>query len=121
VLVPLQVSVVHALPSSVHAVPLVFFASLGQLPLVPEHVSATSHSPADARQTVLADRNLSTGQSLLAPSQLSAVSQAPAEARQTAVLFASVGHVVDVPVQVSAMSQTPAAARQTAPALPAGC
>src|SRR5438445_12673085 len=66
-------------------------ASAGQSLLVPSHVSATSQTPADGRQTVPAG------------------------------LFASAGQVELVPVQVSAGSQTPAEARQTVPALPAGC
>src|SRR5207253_616388 len=53
-------------------------------------LSAGSHSPAEARQTVLEG------------------------------LRASAGHTVLDPVQVSSTSQTPAAARHTAPALPAG-
>src|SRR2546427_5582664 len=51
-LLPSQVSVVHGLPSSVHAVPLVFLASTGHVLLVPLHVSARSHSSAAARHTV---------------------------------------------------------------------
>src|SRR5207245_11258731 len=50
-LVPLHTSVVHTLPSSVHAVPLGWKASLGQVVLVPVQLSATSHSPAAARHT----------------------------------------------------------------------
>jgi hypothetical protein len=88
---PSQTSVLHGLPSSVHAVPADFFASAGQATPVPVQFSARSHSPPAARQTVLDEAKPSGGQTLL------------------------------VPVQVSATSQTPAEARQTAPALPAGC
>ena len=44
--------------SAVHAVPLAFFASAGQAPLVPVQVSCRSHSPADGRQRVPAARLL---------------------------------------------------------------
>src|SRR5207253_1276251 len=50
-LLPLQVSVVHTLPSSVHAVPFALKALAGQVVLVPVQLSATSHSPAAARHT----------------------------------------------------------------------
>jgi hypothetical protein len=82
---------VQTFPSSLQAVPLGFFESVGQLAEEPLQVSAASHSPADARQTVDAEAN------------------------------PSVGHVELVPVHVSATSQSPAEARQTVPALPAGC
>src|SRR5439155_1198051 len=90
-LLPSHSSRLHGLPSSVHAVPAAVFASAGQLALVPVQWSAGSHSPAEARHTVLDDLNASAGQTVLEP------------------------------VQVSSTSQKPAAARQTAPALPAGC
>src|SRR5439155_1151805 len=88
---PSHVSVVHGLPSSVHAVPDGVFASAGHVGPLPGQFSAGSHSPADARQTVLAGSK------------------------------ASFGHVVLVPVQVSSTSHAPADPRQTEPALPAGC
>src|SRR3989475_49570 len=90
-LVPLHWSLVHALPSSVHAVPLGCFASAEQLALLPGQKSSASHSSTAPRQSVLED------------------------------LKASLGHVELVPVHVSATSQMPAAARQVAPAFPAGC
>jgi len=90
-LVPSHASVVHGLLSSVHAVPLGCFASAGQLGPLPVQLSASSHSPAAARQTVLEDAK------------------------------PSAGHVVLMPVHVSATSHAPAVGRQTAPALPAGC
>src|SRR3989475_10177960 len=72
-LLPLQVSVVHGLPSSVHAVPLGFLASDGQArPATPVHVSARSHSPAAARHTVPLGATTSAGQPLLRPSPGSA-------------------------------------------------
>src|SRR5206468_3279651 len=89
--VPSHWSVVHGLPSSVHAVPFAFFASAGQFGPLPVQFSARSHSPATARHGVADDAK------------------------------PSAGHVVLAPVHVSATSQTPAVGRQTAPALPAGC
>jgi hypothetical protein len=120
---PSQRSVVQAFPSSVHAVPLAFFASVGQLTDVPVQDSATSHSPAAVRHVVVDGERASAGHVLLVPLQVSAVSQGPADARQTVLeeSFASLGQVVLVPVQVSAASHTPAAARQIVPAFPAGC
>src|SRR5438128_1087566 len=90
-LVPLHVSVVQALPSSVQAVPLACLASAGHVALLPVQKSSRSHSSTDGRQTVVEDSN------------------------------ASAAHVELVPVHVSATSQTPAEARHVAPALPAGC
>src|SRR5439155_1719962 len=81
----------HGLPSSVHAVPAGSFASPGQVALDPVQCSAGSHSPAEARQTVVEGLKALAGQAVL------------------------------VPVQVSSTSQSPAAGRQTAPACPAGC
>src|SRR5438046_2610848 len=88
---PSHSSVLHGLPSSVHAVPAALFASAGQLALDPVQFSAGSHSPPDGRQTVLGGSKASAGQTVL------------------------------VPVQFSSTSQPPAAARQTVPAFPAGC
>src|SRR5205807_232709 len=90
-LVPLHVSVVHGLPSSVQAGPLGCSASAGQLALLPGQKSSGSHSSTAPRQSVLED------------------------------LKASFGHVELVPVHVSARSQMPAVARQVAPEFPAGC
>ena len=78
----------QGLPSSVQAVPFAFFASVGQLALLPGQNSSRSHSPTEARQRVVEDLN------------------------------ASAGHVELEPVQVSATSQMPAALRQVLPALP---
>src|SRR5436309_3047866 len=89
--VPLPVSVVQTLPSSVQVVPPAFRISAGQTVLTPSQVSARSHSPAAARQT------------------------APA------ALMESAGQAVLVPVQVSARSHPPTAARHTVPAFPAAC
>src|SRR5207249_2740348 len=103
---PSHRSVVQAFPSSVHAVPLAFFASVGQLTDVPVQDSATSHSPAAARQVVVEGASASAGHVLAVPLQVSATSQGPADARQTVLDpgFASLGQVVLVPVQVSAAS-----------------
>ena len=67
--------------------PLAFLASVGQLGLFPGQFSATSHSPTDARQTVLEDRKPSAGQVVLVPVHVSATSHVPADARQTAPAF----------------------------------
>src|SRR5438445_5853440 len=124
-LLPSHWSRVHGLPSSVHAVPLVFLASAGQAwPATPLQVSARSHSPAATRHTVPLAATTSAGQLLLTPSQVSAGSHtSPEPARHTKVLgcTASAGQVVLVPVHVSATSHTPEAARHTIPALPAAC
>src|SRR5206468_3529608 len=124
-LTPLQVSVVHRLPSSVQAVPFAFLVSDGQVwPATPVHVSARSQSPPAARHTVPAAVTTSAGQLLLVPSQLSAGSHAsPDPARQTKVFgrTPSAGQVVLVPVQVSATSHAPVAARHAVPPLPAAC
>src|SRR5207244_2408726 len=73
-LLPEQMSAVHGLPSSAQAVPSGLNPSLGQLALVPEHVSAVSHAPAASRQTVPAATNASFGHAPLEPVQLSATS-----------------------------------------------
>src|SRR5438093_1516165 len=90
----------------------------GHVADVPVQVSATSHWPAEARQTNVEDWKTST-HALLVPVQWSAASLShapPCEApMQLVVLDAktSVGHVADVPVQVSATSHCPAEARHT--------
>ena len=85
--------------------------------------SCGSHSPADARHTVLENWKASAGHAALDPVQFSATSHGPAEGRQTVLedWKPLAGQVVLVPSQVSATSQTPADERQVAPALPAGC
>src|SRR5207247_3145173 len=104
-------------PSSVHALPLAFFASDGQAwPATPVHASATSQSPAAARHTVPLAVTTSAGQVLFVPSQVSAASHtSPDPVRHTKVLgrTASAGQAVPVPVQVSATSQGPVGARET--------
>ena len=88
--------------------------SAGHAPLVPVQFSATSHCPAEARQTVLEDLKTST-HVLLVPLQWSAPSQAPpCEVPVQLVVAdanASAGHAPDVPVQVSATSHWPAEPR----------
>src|SRR2546430_3359528 len=66
-LVPLHTSVVHTFPSSVQVVPLALRTSVGQAVLVPVQVSATSPSPAAARQTVPAASMASAGHARLDP------------------------------------------------------
>ena len=103
--VPSHWSFVHTFPSSVHAVPLAFFASAGQLAEVPVHVSAKSHSPAAARHTVVEGWKPSAGQVTAVPLHVSTTSHAPAEARHT-VPFASGVHVPRWPTKLHA-SQVP--------------
>src|SRR5439155_1525752 len=112
---PSQTSTVQGLPPSVHVVPLALTPSAGQLALEPVQVSAVSHGPAAARQTVVDERKPSAGQLALEPVQVSAVSHGPAAARQTVVdgRKPSAGQLALEPVQVSAVSHGPAAARQT--------
>src|SRR5439155_630159 len=85
-LAPSHWSSVQGLPSEVHAVPLVFFASTGHAPpAVPGQFSATSHSPAAPRHTKLPDCTTSAGQLALVPVHTSSGSQAsPEPARHTA-------------------------------------
>jgi len=61
-------------------------ASLGQLLLMPVHVSATSQVPPAARHTVDDDFLASLGQLLLLPVHVSASSQVPPAARHTWLL-----------------------------------
>jgi hypothetical protein len=109
----LHTSLVQALPSLVQEVPEARKPSAGQVALLPVQLSATSHSPAEARHWVVLEANPSAGQVLLLPVQNSATSQVPAEARHEVVLgcLASAGQVAVVPVQNSATSHTPPEAR----------
>jgi hypothetical protein len=122
VLVPSQVSVEQALPSSVQAVPLGFSGFVdGQVVLVPVQVASRSQSPVAARQTAPA---LPAGcwQVALLPLQVSVVQALPSSGQAVPLgLNGFDGQVVLVPLQVAARSQSPAAARHWAPALPAGC
>src|SRR5437879_5719701 len=106
-----------------HDVPSGAKASAGQVELLPVQVSAGSHWPVLARQTVPAGSKSSAGQAAAEPVQCSATSQMPAAGLHSTVVGwkASGGQVVLVPVHVSATSHAPAVARQVAPALPAGC
>jgi len=120
-LVPLHVSAVQGLPSSVHAVPAGCFTSLGHVVLVPVQVSVASHSSTAARHSAPA---LPAGcwQELLVPLHWSSVQGLVSAVQAVPDAFlASVGQVVLDPVQVSATSHSPAPARQTVAALPAGC
>jgi hypothetical protein len=98
-----------------HTVPGCAKASGGHAALLPVHVSATSHGPAEARHTVVADAKPSGGHAALLPVHVSSTSQTPAEARHTVVAGAkaSAGHAALLPVHVSSTSQTPAEARHT--------
>src|SRR5438552_3077291 len=88
-LVPSHWSRVQGLPSEVHAVPLVFFASAGHAPpAVPGQFSATSHSPPAVRHTKLLGWTTSAGQLALVPVHTSSGSQAsPEPARHSAPPF----------------------------------
>jgi hypothetical protein len=70
------------LPSSVHDVPLATLPSAGQTVEFPVQFSATSHSPADGRQTVVVGWKTSPGQESLVPVQVSAASQTSTAGRQ---------------------------------------
>jgi len=78
---------VQGLLSLVQAVPAGLFPSAGQFGAFPGHISAGSHSPAEARHCVKADRNPSAGQVVLEPVQFSTSSHGPAAARHTAPEF----------------------------------
>jgi hypothetical protein len=118
---PLQVSVVHTLPSSVHAVAELFTVSVGQDVVVPVHVSWLSHSFAADRHTV---PPLPAGcwHEAAAPSHWSTVhTLLSVEHGVPLGCLASVGQLVELPVHASAGSHSPAEARHWAPELPAGC
>src|SRR6185295_4275450 len=83
-LAPLQRSIVQALPSSVHGVALLATTSGGQGAVDPEQCSATSHSPAVARHTVVLGWKPSAGQLSALPVHVSATSHAPALVRHSA-------------------------------------
>src|SRR5207302_1358157 len=111
--VPSHRSSVHALPSEVHAVPLAFLASVGQLGPFPGQFSARSHSSAATRHTVLEERKPSAGQLPLDPLQVSCTSQLPATGRQT-VPAATKVHVV---VQHDVLDPLAAPSSHSSPAL----
>src|SRR5262249_37912420 len=100
--VPVQAVVLGAKPSA------------GQAPDEPVQLSATSHSPADSRQGVVADWKPSTH--FPAPSQESVPSQGPPfEVPVQAVVLGakpSAGQPPDEPVHLSATSHSPADSRQ---------
>jgi hypothetical protein len=119
-LVPSHWSRVQRFVSAAHGVPLGSFASPGHDGFDPVHVSATSQTPADARQTTPA---LPAGcwHVPLAPSHWSRV-HGLVSAVQGVPLgsFASVGQDGLAPVQLSAGSHSPVDARHVVPAFPAG-
>ena len=63
---------------SLQDVPSGWNALAGQVALLPVQFSATSHTPADARHTVLDDTKTSAGQLVDVPSHCSPTSQTPA-------------------------------------------
>jgi len=82
--------------------------SAGHAADVPVQLSATSHCPADSRQTVVGGEKTSGGQAPAAPVQVSATSQGPAAPRQTvAADWYPSTQVSPVPLQWSAASQAP--------------
>ena len=106
--VPSHSSVLHGLPSSVHAVPAGSLASAGHVALEPVQFSAGSHSPPDGRQTAVAGLKASLGHVLLDPVHSSSRSQSPAEARQTAPAFPGACWQKSlVPLQVSLVHGLP--------------
>src|SRR5438034_6660846 len=122
-MLPLHVSVVQGLPSSVQADPAALTASAGQVVLAPVQVSARSHSLTVARHTVPAwpagcvQRGLPT-----VPLQVSVVQGLPSSVQaDPADLTALAGQVVLAPVQGSARSHSLAVARRTVPAWAARC
>ena len=60
--------------------------SAGHALLVPVQFSATSHCPADARQTTVDDENESGGHVPLVPVHISATSHVPTDARHVVTL-----------------------------------
>src|SRR5262249_12804183 len=112
-LTPLHSSSVHGLPSDKQIDPLGFNVSGGHVVEVPSQVSATSQSPASARQTVPA---LAGGcwHRLLVPLHWSVVHGSPSDVHAAPLgRLASAGQLAALPGQFSAKSHSPAAARQT--------
>src|SRR5437867_3646965 len=105
----------HGPAEARHSVPPPLKPSAGQLLPTPSQLSATSHAPAEGRQTAVL--LASSGQAALLPVQFSATSHVPATLRQTVVLGRkpSAGQVALAPEQVSATSQVPAAVRHVCP------
>src|SRR2546427_506314 len=110
-LAPLQVSVVHRLPSSVQAVPFAFLLSAGHvlpaacvqrgLPTVPLHLSVVQTLPSSVHAVVF-DLTTSVGQVVLVPLQVSVRSHSLTPARHTVPAFpAGCVHVALVPLQTS--------------------
>src|SRR5947207_4998230 len=120
--VPLQVSVVRGLPSSVQADPDDLTALAGQLVLLPVQVSARSHSLTAARHTVPAwpagcvQRGL-----LVLPLHVSVVQTLPSSVQAVPADLTVVGQVVLVPVQVWSRSHSLGAVWHVVPALPPRC
>ena len=109
---PSHSSVLHGLPSSVHAVPAGVLASAGQAVLVPVQFSCGSHSPAEARQRAPLFP-AGCWQKLLEPSHSSVLHGLPSSVQAVpAGLFASAGQLAEDPVQFSAGSHSPPEGRQ---------
>src|SRR5204862_47805 len=119
---PLHVSVVQTLPSSVQADPAALTPLAAQVVLVPVQVSARSHSLVTARHTVPAfPAGCVQATEPTVPLHTSVVQTLPSSVHAVpAALTASAGQVALVPVQVSARSHSLTVARHTAPAFPTG-
>jgi hypothetical protein len=118
---PSHWSRVQTFPSSVHPVPDGLAASVGQSVALPLQLSARSHSPVAALQTVPA---LPAGcvHVTAVPLQISAVQgSASAVHAEPFVFRTSAGQALELPLQVSTRSHSPAAGRHALPAPPAGC
>jgi hypothetical protein len=117
--VPSQISRVQTLPSSVHDVPFVFFASVGQVADVPVQFSATSHSPVAARQVEPA---LPGGcwHVVLTPSQWSVVQGFPSSVQAVPLLPAACWQVVLLPLHRSVVQGLPSSGHAV-PLFPAAC
>src|SRR5206468_2303037 len=119
---PLHVSVVQGLPSSVQADPAALTALAGQVVLDPVQVSARSHSLTVARHTVPAwpagcvQRGL-----LVLPLQVSVVQTLPSSVQAVPADLTVVGQVVLAPVQVWSRSHSLSAVWHGVPAVPARC
>src|SRR5439155_1096796 len=82
--------------STVHGVPATLLGSVGQVVLVPVQVSATSHSPAASRQTVVAERNVQVAEQQGPPSHCSPASTIPLPQPQALPLPPQTPHLSSV-------------------------
>ena len=87
--------------------------STGHCGRSPSQTSATSQSPAAARQVSLPPKSASGGHAPLEPVHVSATSHGPTDARHVVAppSTTSAGHIIDPSVQASSKSQAPALGR----------